>query len=129
MRSGSVGRGSRSCLRRKNGDFDAAILPAVILGLLIVYRLVFAEADDLNSIDGDIFLANGIGLHGFGAAAAQLEVVIGWTDLVGKTLNRDEIALCVGDLSADERIELLLGDVAYSDELNLKSTVVSPAVL
>src|SRR5258708_31695505 len=95
----------------EDGYFHATVLLPVVSGLFIVHRLVFAESDDLNAVHGHIVLRHKISLHGFSAATAQIQIVLGGAGLIGEALNSHEIALHASDFGTANLIELLLGIV------------------
>src|ERR1700704_6986239 len=76
---GAGPRGGRALatVGAENSYFNATVLLPVVSGLFIVHRLVFAESDDLNAVHGHIVLRHKIRLHGLGAAAAPLQIVLG----------------------------------------------------
>src|SRR6266404_1924846 len=106
-RAGALRSSALSSIRAEDGYFDATILLPIISRFFVVDRLILAESDDLNAIDGDIMLRYEVGLHGLGAATAEVEVIFGSAGLVREAFDGHEIALHASDLGAAELVELL----------------------
>src|SRR6266404_6068848 len=83
-RAGVLRRCALSSIRAEDGYFDATILLPIIARFFVVDRLILAESDDLDAIDGNIMLRYEVGLHRLGAASAPLGVIIGRAGRVGE---------------------------------------------
>src|SRR5450432_1753202 len=84
--------------------FHTTVLFTSLTAFAFVNRLVLAETHDLNAVHRHIVLADEVGLHRFGAATAQIEVVLDGASLVGVTLNGDEISFEATDLTGGHLI-------------------------
>ena len=104
----------------EQSDFDAAVSRAVVAGLLIIQRLVFAESHDLDAVDGDILLPHEIGLDDLGAAAAEFKVVVGGTDLVGEALDSHKVGFQSADFGGSQFVKLLLAFIGKDGGIELE---------
>src|SRR5579862_5223163 len=77
----------------ENFDLHAAVLGTGGAGVTVVNRLLLAESNLVDPIDGDIVFGHQIFRHGIGAFAAERFIVLLRAGAVGEALDSDEIAL------------------------------------